>query len=65
MSNWEPKSGVDQKKAEAAQRGVNKPPEYATKVWKAIKGALGSQATAEEKKAEEMKKPESERESTF
>lgn len=52
---WEPGSGVDQKKAEAAERGATKAPEYATKIWKALKGAVGSKATAEEQKAEEQK----------
>jgi len=65
MGNWGKDSGVDQSKAEAAAKGATKAPEYATKIWQAMKGALGSQASAEEKKANDMKKPEEERESTF
>ena len=65
MSGWKKASGVDQGIAEAAARGATKAPEYATKIWQAMKGALGSQASAEEKKANDMKNPEEERESTF
>jgi hypothetical protein len=65
MSGWKNGSGVDQRAAEAAARGATKAPEFATKIWQSMKGAFGSKASAEEKKAEDMKKPESERESTF
>lgn len=65
MSGWKNGSGVDQSKAEAAAKGATKAPEFATNIWKAMKGAFGKQASAEEQKAEDMKKPEAERESTY
>lgn len=64
-SGWNKGSGVDQKNAEAAARGATKAPEYATKIWQSMKGAFGSKATAEEKKKNDMKKPEEERETTY
>lgn len=44
--SWE-KAKLDKQKAEAAQRGVNKPPEWASKAWAAVKGTVMPKSKAD------------------